>query len=129
MPYRWESRENLKSSIRSSGLWGHILWFIGFICAILGIIGDATNTNLGLEPTSWLLLAIVTCLVAIACFIAWALAVFWLPWKPRITLEQNEQSSLQSCLTWEFLSIVEFCSYIHGRLSRSVQGRRLLPSL
>ena len=75
MPYRWESRENMKASIRTSGLWGHILWFLGAIFAILGIIGDATNTNLGLEPISWLMLAAVVVLLSICLFIG--LAISW----------------------------------------------------
>ena len=74
MPYRWESRENMKASIRTSGLWGHILWFLGAIFAILGIIGDATNTNLGLEPLSWFALAAVVVLLSICMFIGLAIA-------------------------------------------------------
>ena len=54
---------------------GFILGILGISFAVLGVIGDAMNIILVLEPTSWLLLSIVTCLVAIACFIAWALAV------------------------------------------------------
>ena len=75
MPYHWESRENMKASIRTSGLWGHILWFLGAIFAILGIIGDATNTNLGLEPLSWLMLAAVVVLLGVCMFIG--LAISW----------------------------------------------------
>ena len=54
---------------------GFILGILGISFAVLGAISDAMNIILVLEPTSWLLLSIVTCLVAIACFIAWALAV------------------------------------------------------
>ncbi len=36
-----------------------------FIFAALGVIGDALNITLGLEPMSWLLLAIVAGLNAI----------------------------------------------------------------
>ena len=75
MPFRWESRENMKASIRTSGLWGHILWFLGVIFAILGIIGDATNATLGLEPLSWLVLAAVVVLLGVCMFIG--LAVSW----------------------------------------------------
>ena len=75
MPYHWEIRENMKTGIRTSGLWGHILWFIGVICAILGIIGDATNTTLGLEPLSWLVLAAVAVLLGVCMFIG--LAISW----------------------------------------------------
>ena len=54
---------------------GFILGIFGISFALIGAISDAMNTILILEPTSWLLLAIVTCLIALACFIAWALAV------------------------------------------------------
>ena len=54
---------------------GFILGILGISFAVLGAITDAFNTILILEPTSWLLLSIVTCLIAIACFITWALAV------------------------------------------------------
>ena len=43
--------------------------------AIFGVISDAMNITLGLEPTSWLLQSIVSCLTAIASWIAWASAV------------------------------------------------------
>ena len=75
MPYHWESRENMKAGIRTSGLLGHILWFLGVIFAILGVIGDATNTNLGLEPLSWLVLAAVVLLLGVCLFIG--LAISW----------------------------------------------------
>ena len=54
---------------------GFILGILGISFAVLGAVTDALNTILVLEPMSWLLLAIVTCLIAIASFIAWALAV------------------------------------------------------
>ena len=75
MPYHWEIRENMRANKRSSGLWGHIAWFIGLICVILGIIGDATNTTLGLEPLSWFALAAVVVLLGICMFIG--LAISW----------------------------------------------------
>jgi hypothetical protein len=75
MPYTWESRENLPARIRTSGLWGHVLWFLGVIFAILGIIGDATNNSIGLEPLSWFALAAVVVLLGICMFIG--LAISW----------------------------------------------------
>jgi hypothetical protein len=54
---------------------GFIIGIVGISFAVLGAISDAMNMVLFLEPTSWLLLSIVICLVAIVCFIAWALAV------------------------------------------------------
>ena len=75
MPFRWETRTNMKSNIRSAGLWGHILWFLALVFAIIGIISDATNTTIGLEPLSWLVLAAVMALLGICHFIG--LAISW----------------------------------------------------
>jgi len=54
---------------------GFILGILGIVFAVLGATSDAINITLVLEPMSWLLLAIVACLIALASFIAWALAV------------------------------------------------------
>jgi len=54
---------------------GFVFWSLGIVFAVLGVISDARNITLGLEPTSWLLLSIVFCLTGIANWIAWALAV------------------------------------------------------
>ena len=35
-----------------------ILSFLGFAFLVIGIVGDATNKVLGLEPTNWLIMAI-----------------------------------------------------------------------
>ncbi len=70
----WEDREQLKASLGSSGMSAHICWFLGIIFAILGVIGDAANATLGLEPTSWFLLAIVALLVSITMFFGMGLA-------------------------------------------------------
>ena len=75
MPYHWEVREKLIASRGSEGLWGHALWLLAVIFAVLGVIGDAVNATLGLEPMSWFLLAIVTFLASITFFIG--LAISW----------------------------------------------------
>jgi len=55
---------------------GFVIGILGITFAVLGVASDAMNILiLSVEPISWLLLSIVTCLVAIACFMAWALAV------------------------------------------------------
>ena len=36
-----------------------VLWILSLICALLGIIADATTGTLGLTAVPWLLLAIV----------------------------------------------------------------------
>ena len=68
MAGRWEDRKRMVAGIGLEGLYGHIGWFLGLIFAVLGVIGDAANVNLGLEPISWFLLAIVASLLAIPFF-------------------------------------------------------------
>jgi hypothetical protein len=46
-------------------LFGDICQYACFVFAALGVIGDAFNITLGLEPMSWFLLAIVAGLNAI----------------------------------------------------------------
>jgi len=70
----WEDRKRVVASIGVQGLWGHISFFLGIIFAVIGVIGDATNVTLGLEPMSWFLLAIVASLLALPWFIGWAVA-------------------------------------------------------
>jgi hypothetical protein len=46
-------------------LFGDACQYFSFLFAALGVISDALNITLGLEPMSWLLLAIVAGLNAI----------------------------------------------------------------
>ena len=45
---------------------GFVFWLLGLTFAALGVISDAMNLTLVLEPISWLLLSIVFCLSGIA---------------------------------------------------------------
>ena len=55
-------------------LLSRIFFILGIIFAALGIISDAMDNTLGLEPMSWFLLAIVASLAGLAFYIAWAVA-------------------------------------------------------
>ena len=74
MPYHWENREKI-ADVRTSGLWGHVCWFLGAIFAILGIIADATNGTLGLTMMAWFMLAIVFHLAGLSYWMGYALAI------------------------------------------------------
>ena len=74
MSYHWEKRENM-ADVRSSGLWGHALWFLGTIFAIIGIIAAATGAAIGLGVVTWFLMAIFTMVAGIPFFIG--LAISW----------------------------------------------------
>jgi len=52
-----------------------VLWFIGIAFVVLGIVSDAMNITLVLEPISWFLVAIFFALSATVSWIAWVLAV------------------------------------------------------
>jgi hypothetical protein len=54
---------------------GIVIGFLGIVSAVLGVVSDAMNITLGLEPTSWLLLAIFAGLISISNYIAWAIAM------------------------------------------------------
>jgi hypothetical protein len=61
----FKTREDVKTEIHNCDLFGGICQYACFIFAALGIISDVLNFNLGLEPISWFLLAIVAGLNAI----------------------------------------------------------------
>jgi len=74
MVRHWEDREHVKAGVGSSGMLGHVCWLLGIVFALLGVIGDAADVTLGLEPQSWLLLSIVAFIASIPMFIGWAVA-------------------------------------------------------
>ena len=61
----FKSREEVKAEIRSCDRFGGTCQYACFIFAALGVIGNALNITLVLEPMIWLLLAIVAGLNAI----------------------------------------------------------------
>ncbi len=67
----WNDHKKLLDAGGGWACMAHIFWFVGIIFLLLGIIGDATNMTLGLEPTSWLLLGIAAILSGIPAFIGW----------------------------------------------------------
>ena len=52
-----------------------VIGLLGIVFALLGVVSDAGNIALGLEPISWLLLSIFAELSSISCSIAWATAM------------------------------------------------------
>ncbi len=57
--------------------WGAACWSLGFVFAVLGVIGDAMNATIGLEPISWFLLAIAGFAGSIAWYLGWAVALYF----------------------------------------------------
>jgi len=61
----FKNPEDVKAEIKRCSTFVSISMFIAGIFAILGVIGDALNTTIGLESLSWFLLAIIAGLTAI----------------------------------------------------------------
>jgi hypothetical protein len=55
----WNDRKKILASGSGWMMMAHYSVFVGMAFLLLGVISDAINTTLGLEPTSWLLLAIL----------------------------------------------------------------------
>ncbi|MBA7672672.1 hypothetical protein ES703_80857 [subsurface metagenome] len=53
-----------------------IFFILGLVFAVLGIISDAMDAILGIEPMSWFLLAIGTFVVGILPCLGWMMAVY-----------------------------------------------------
>jgi hypothetical protein len=61
----FKSREHVKAEIRRCAWAGTVSTSLSFLFAALGVIGDALNTTLVLQPMIWLLLAIFAALHAV----------------------------------------------------------------
>ena len=77
MVERWKDYEKLRTcgGKRCSNI-GGILWVLGGIFAILGIIVELADLNLGLSAQSWFLLAIVLSTLSISYWLGWAVSVY-----------------------------------------------------
>ena len=74
MAKHWADREQMRASLSKTGTWAHYLWFLALIFLILGIVADAANSAIGLEPMSWFMLAIAAFLASVTYFIGWAVS-------------------------------------------------------
>jgi hypothetical protein len=54
----FKNREHVKAEIRRCASASTVASYLSFLFAVLGIIGEALNSTLGLQPMIWLLLAI-----------------------------------------------------------------------
>ena len=62
---------------RFSGMVGGVLWMLGFIFAILGIVADCHQSGtLGLTAMAWFLLAVVLHMASMSYWLCWALGVY-----------------------------------------------------
>jgi len=70
----WADREKVKADLSRCGRAQNICWFIAVTFVLVGIIGDAANVILGLQPMSWFQLAIVGFVASITFRIGWAVS-------------------------------------------------------
>jgi len=73
---RWRDH---KWIISKGGTWtmlGGVCFFLGIAFAVLGVIGDAIDGTLGLEPISWFLLAIAVLVISTIWYFSWGVAVY-----------------------------------------------------
>ena len=73
---RWRDREWILSNGNRMSMSGAVCWFLGVVFAVLGILADIMNVTLGLEVTTWLMLAIAVFAAGISWYIGWAVAVY-----------------------------------------------------
>jgi len=58
------------------GIMGSIATGLGVAFAVVGIIGEAKLTVIGLYPTSWYLLAIASLIFSLGCWLGWAVGIY-----------------------------------------------------
>ena len=80
------SRELIAGKATMWAMLGGVCWILGVVFAILGIIADAMNGTLGLEPISWFLLAIAALVTSAIWYLSWAVAVYL-----RVTEAKKEE--------------------------------------
>ena len=76
MEKRATNRELIAGKASMWAMLGGVCWILGVVFLILGIVADAINTTLGLEPTSWFLLAIAVLVISAIWYLSWAVAVY-----------------------------------------------------
>jgi hypothetical protein len=82
MKEMWTGPEFTKRHRGSMGIMGSVATLIGVAFAIVGIIGEArlisgaSNTLLGLYPSSWYSLAIASFVFSLGCWLGWAVGIY-----------------------------------------------------
>lgn len=71
-----EYKKEVMTNLAIHGGVARVSWFLGVIFTVLGVVSEVTGVTLGLNRTSWLLLAIVACLLGIVPIVAWAMGLY-----------------------------------------------------
>jgi hypothetical protein len=70
----FKSRKEIEDALDPMGFGFHVTSWLGIVFVILGVISDAVNITLVLEPMIWLLLSIAIFLAGIPMLVTWAVA-------------------------------------------------------
>jgi len=82
MKEMWTESGFTKRNRGRMGIMGSIATWLGVAFAIVGIIGEAriisgaSNTLLGLYPSSWYSLAIASLIFSLGCWLGWAVGIY-----------------------------------------------------
>ena len=82
MKEMWTESGFTKRNRGRMGIMGSVATFLGVAFAIVGIIGEAriisgaSNTLLGLYPSSWYSLAIASFVFSLGCWLGWAVGIY-----------------------------------------------------
>jgi protein-S-isoprenylcysteine O-methyltransferase Ste14 len=58
------------------GVMGSITTWLGVIFVLLGVIGQAIDSNIGFEPIFWLVLGVASFLFSLGCWLGWAVGIY-----------------------------------------------------
>jgi hypothetical protein len=72
----WTAPEFTRRNRGRMGIMGSIATWLGVAFAIVGIISEAIQKLIGLYPTSWYLLAIVSLIFSLGCWLGWAVGIY-----------------------------------------------------
>ncbi len=72
----WTDPEFTRRNRGRMGIMGSIATWLGVAFAVVGIIGDARLTVIGLYPTDWFLLAIASLILSLGCWLGWAIGIY-----------------------------------------------------
>ena len=72
----WTEPRFTKRNRGSMGIMGGIATWLGVAFVIVGVIGEANATVIGLDSTSWFLLAIASLIFSLGCWLGWAVGIY-----------------------------------------------------
>jgi hypothetical protein len=72
----WTEPEFTKRGRGRMGIMGSIATWLGVLFVILGVIGETTESIIGLYPTSWYLVAIASLILGLSSWLGWVFGMY-----------------------------------------------------